>query len=418
MRIIKDRKVYSISEVNYFARQTLEQIVLWVEGEISTLRKNPNWNFYYLDLKDDMAVLPAIANGSLCDELEGNLIGQKVIAYGYLSLYEPTGKYQFRIEILELAGEGQLYKKLQMLIQKLEKEGLFDQKFKKDLPLYPKKICLVTSKGSDAWNDFKTHSSDKYPIIKLTTVDVRVQGPESVSQLLKILPKIDKEGFDVIVITRGGGSLHDLAAFNDEVVARAIFKMKTPTVVAIGHEANESLAEWVADKRASTPTDAANIVTYGYTQFLEKLEGYKYKLRANANYYFQLNFQTLDDFYQRMQRTKAAFKDLPHRLETLKENLRRHEKYLISDTLVKSEDFFAHLKRTSKLLIATNKQKLANIQKALELLSPKNTLSRGYSITMDSKGKIINSIKSVVVGSTVGVKLTDGSFTSIVKSKN
>lgn len=140
MKILDDKKVYSISEANYFAKQTLEQMVMWVEGEISNFRKNPNWNFFYLDLKDEKAILPCIAEGRLLESLGEDLIGQNIIAFGNLSLYEPFGKYQFKISKVEKAGDGFLQKQLEELIKKLKAEGLFDTKHKKKFPNTQKKF--------------------------------------------------------------------------------------------------------------------------------------------------------------------------------------------------------------------------------------------------------------------------------------
>ena len=395
MKQVEGRDIYSISEVNYIAKQTLEQLIFWVEGEVSTLRKNPSWNFYYLDLKDEKSSLPCITEGHVLNEFGEDLVGQKILAYGNLSLYEPFGKYQFRISHIEKAGEGLMQRQLEELIRKLKTEGLFDPQHKIEIPIYPKRVCLVTSVGSDAYNDFIRHSTDKFPIIELFTADIRVQGPQSIPNLLKVLPQVDKEDFDVIVITRGGGSIEDLAAFNNEKVARAIFKMKTPTIVAIGHEANESLAEWVADVRASTPTDAANIVTFGYVNVMQRLENLRTQLSTKTSYYFSTNFQNLDYIFLQLQQTKLTFKDLPSKLALLKENLKRHEKHLISDAA----------------------QTLSSLEKSLFLLSPENTLSRGYSITTDERGGVIRNITSVVVGNTIGVKLTGGSLKSTVTEK-
>lgn len=397
MKTEKDRKIYSVSEVNYFAKQTLEQMELWVEGEVTSFKENPNWRFFYLDLKDDNALLPCVADGSVFADIQTQeLLGQKILAYGFLSLYEPRGQYQFKIKKVEAIGEGVLQKKLEELVKKLKGEGLFDAEHKKEIPAYPKKVCVVTSLGSDAWNDFKRHTVDKFPLIDLVTADVRVQGSKSVRELLKVLPKVDKRGFDVIIITRGGGSLEDLAAFNDEAVARTIFKMKTPTVVAIGHEANESLAEWVADRRASTPTDAANIVTSGYVQIMEKLGYARMGLKSRADYFFSANFQRLDYNFRRLLQTKSYFKDLPHRLTIIAQAFVHHQKYLITDASTK----------------------LVNLEKSLRILSPENTLSRGYSITTDIQGRVIKSVNHVVLGDIIGVKLARGSLTSQVKSKN
>ena len=417
MKHVDGREIYTVAEVNYFAKQTLEQMTFWVEGEISTCKKNPNWNFYYFDLKDEKALLPCIAEGYMLEELGKEPVGQKVLAYGNLSLYEPIGKYQFRIAKIEKLGEGLLQKQLEELIGKLRAEGLFDKKYKKAIPKYPRKVCIVTSEGSHAWNDFKRHTVDKFPAIELYTADVRVQGPQSIPSLLTVLPQVDKQGFDVIVITRGGGSIEDLAAFNDEQVARAIFAMKTPAIVAIGHEANESLAEWVADIRASTPTDAANIVTSGYNILLETLTHIAYRLNAKASYYFSTNFQKLDYIYFKLSQTKISFKDLPHRLSLAKESLRRHEKLLVSDGKTKVDELMGQIEKGIKLSLSVENQKLEATYKSLNLLSPTNTLSRGYSITTDSRGHVLRSISRVVVGDIIGVKLADGKLTSQVKQK-
>src|SRR3990167_4762743 len=417
MKVIEGKKIYSISEVNYFAKQTLEEMTFWVEGEISSFRKNPNWNFYYLDLKDESAVLPCIAEEFMIANLKGKVTGQRILAFGNLSLYEPFGKYQFRISMVEASGEGLLQKQLDELIKKLKNEGLFENKHKKEIPKYPKKVCIVTSVGSDAYNDFVKHTAYKFPIIELYTADVRVQGIGAVPSLLKILPKTDKMGFDAIVVTRGGGSIEDLAAFNNETVARMIFSLKTPTVVAIGHESNESLSEWVADIRASTPTDAANVITFGYQSLLASLNQLGLRLKSNSAYYFTTNFQKLDHIFFKLTQTKNSFKDLPHIINSLKESLRRHERLLVAASKTKLNELAKRLKRNFYIQLENKTQALNSFNKSLLLLSPKNTLLRGYSITTDTRGKIIKSIKSVVVGALIGVKLADGKLTSKVITK-
>ena len=417
MKVIEGKKIYTISEVNYFAKQTLEEMTFWIEGEISSFKKNPNWNFYYLDLKDESAVLPCIAEEFIVGSLKGEITGQRILAYGNLSLYEPFGKYQFRISKVEAAGEGLLQRQLEELIKKLKNEGLFEKKHKKTIPKYPKKVCIVTSVGSDAYNDFVRHTVYKFPIIELYAADVRVQGISAVPNLLKVLPRVDKMGFDALVITRGGGSIEDLAAFNDEQVARMIFSLKTPTVVAIGHEANESLSEWVADVRASTPTDAANIITFGYQSLVESLDQLGLRLKSNSAYYFSTNFQRLDHIFFKLTQTKNTFKDLPHIINSLKESLQRHEKLLVSASQTKLRELMKLLKKNFVLLTESKMQLLENLNKSLALLSPKNTLTRGYSITTNKKGEILTSVKSVVVGELIGVKLANGSLRSKVIDK-
>jgi exodeoxyribonuclease VII large subunit len=417
MKIVKDRKIYSVSEVNYFAKETLEQMIVWVEGEISELKKNPNYSFYYLTLKDDRAALPCIVNSDLVNLLGGNLVNQRVIAFGNLTVYEPYGKYQLRIQHLETSGEGDLYKKLEKLIKKLREEGLFDARHKKDLPLYPKKVCLITSKGSDAWHDFITHSTYKFPIIEITDIDTRVQGVSAISSLLNALAHADSLGADIVVITRGGGSLEDLAAFNDEQVARAIFNMDTPTVVAIGHEANGSLAEWVADARASTPTDAANIATRGWQNILEKLNFLELKLSSKHERFIDYNLQKLDYLYSKLGQTKTRIREYPYRIQGIKEALKHYEKIIMLDISEKEATAYTNLKRQSKTILSKFEDNLSGLNRALKMLSPQNVLERGYSITKDKHGRVVKNINDVVLEDIIAVKLFHGTLVSKVKSK-
>ena len=417
MKQIDGKEIFTVSEVNHISKETLEQLIFWVEGEVSEFKKHPSFSFYYLKIKDEKSVLPCVADGQAMADFDANIEGKRIMAYGNLTLYEPWGKYQFRIVRIEQYGEGALQKELEELIKKLRAEGLFDKKYKKEIPKYPKRVCIVTSQGSDAWNDFRRHTIDKFPIIELTTADVRVQGPKSINSILKALAAVDEQNFDVIVITRGGGSLEDLAAFNDEQIARAIFEMQTPTVVAIGHEANESLAEWTADVRASTPTDAANIVTAGYSLFLSNLDAIKYRLSSKSAYYFTTNFQKLDHLHLMLQQTKNTFKDLPNKLLLAKESLKRQEKLLISDASEKVDRLISEIQKELQLQLLNQKQKLESANKSLRLLSPENTLSRGYSITTGENGKIIKSVKTLVVGQKIGVQFKDGKVKSKITEK-
>ncbi len=395
MQTIDGKDVYTVTEVNYFARQRLEEMTFWVEGEISECKRMGSYNFFSLTFKDSSAILPCVANGEVLKGKENQLQGKKAFAYGYLTLYEPRGNYQFRINKLEEAGRGLLQRQLEELIKKLMAEGIFDERYKKPIPAYPTKVCIVTSQGSAAWNDFKKNTVDQFKLIELYTADVRVQGPQSIEGILKVLPKVDAKEFDVIVITRGGGSIEDLAAFNDEKVARTIFKMKTPTIVAIGHEHNQSLAEWVADMRASTPTGAANIITLGYYRASENLKNYKRNLADKFDHLITNNIQTLEYFQNRFEATRDKYTYLSERLSKFKMALYASQKHLMSDSAIN----------------------LSSLYKSLILLSPTNTLKRGYSITTDESGKVVRSAISVVVGTTIGVKLAQGKLTGKITAK-
>ncbi len=416
---IAAKQVFSVSEVNAIASETLELLTFWVEGEVSSVQTNPNWYYSYINLKDDQNFLPCFLEPALLNSKQ-IAVGQKILVFGMLTLFKKN-EYKMRIFRIEDVSDGTLQKEFEVLYKKLKKQGLFDEKYKKPIPLYPEKVCLITSLGSAGWNDFKVHTVDKFPIIGLYSVNVRVEGPQAVQKLLNVLAKIDAFGFDVAVITRGGGASEALMeVFNSESLVRAIFKVKTPTIVAVGHEVNTALAELVADRRASTPTDAANLVTQGYTHILEKLVNLRYLVRARANYFFSANFQKLNHYYLNFGKSKIVFKDFPIRLEKLNDHLKQSEKVLIENSGEKLFDLYNKLNREKRQIMATNFQRLDSILGKLLILSPQNTLKRGYSITTDNKGRIIRSVDPVVVGSDIKVKLFDGSLISkvLLKKKN
>jgi len=418
MKKIDGHDIYSITEVNYFAKQTLEQMIFWVEGEISSIQKDPKWFNSFITIQDDANVLPCFMESSKFANYQDLKIGEKVLLYGILTLFKKN-EYKLKIFKIEQSGEGVLKKKFEELYKKLKAEKLFDERYKKEIPLYPKKVCVVTSEGSAGWNDFKTHTVDKFPVIELYTANISVGGVNAIKQLTESLPKLDRYKFDVIVITRGGGAEETLTeVFNDEKVTRSVFNLKTPIIVAVGHEINITFAELASDKRASTPTDAANIVVNGYSTILDKLSNVHFRLKSEAGNIFSNNSQLLDSIYFKINAMKTIFKDLPFRIQLAGESLKKHEKNLIYDADLKIEDLFLKTKMGLKLFIESKTRMLQNLNKSLEILSPTNTFSRGYSIATDQNGRILRSIEGVVVGDKIGVELTDGKLTSKVVGKS
>lgn len=373
MKTIKGRKVYTVSEINYFAKETLEQMTAWVEGEVSTFQTNPNWFYAFFSIKDESGILPCFVEPSKLANFADFAIGKKVNLYGVLTLFKKS-EYKMKVFSLEDAGDGLFDKKFKQLYEKLKKEGLFDAKHKKPLPKYPQRVCLITSENSAGWNDFKTHSIDKFPSIDLISLNVKVEGLTAIPELLNALSNINESKYDVVVITRGGGSQEVLASvFNDEQVARAIFDLKVPKVVAIGHEINITLAELVADVRASTPTDAANTVVSGWQNVLVKLNMFSDRINTLRHRLIDFNLERLDYNYSRLLQFSTT-------LNVFEEKLNR----------------FDH---------------------ALKILSPQNTLDRGYSITYNKDGNIIRDVKVAVVGELIKVKLSQGQLSSRITQK-
>ncbi|OGD85922.1 exodeoxyribonuclease VII large subunit, partial [Candidatus Curtissbacteria bacterium RBG_13_35_7] len=352
MKIIDGRSVYTITEINNLARESLEKINVWVEGELSAFRGyNTRYRYLYFDLKDPQSQykLPCVLDPQIYDFTKDDLEdGMKLLALGTLSLWEKEGRYQMYVMRIEMFGQGILLENLEKLKKKLQQKGYFNQEAKKKLPDYPRTIAVVTSKDSDAWQDFKKHSINYFKFINCQLFDVLVQGQKSVLQIIETLKKVDKMNYEVIVLIRGGGSIEDLSGYNDEKLADQIYKAKTPILTGIGHEKDITIADLVADFRASTPTDAAKIIINNYLNLQEKLIHIKLLLSKLILNIISLNFQQIDSFLQHL--------------------LKQKEKYIYL------KQNFGYLKKalTNGILnvISTNEAYIAKLLDKLNLLTP------------------------------------------------
>ncbi|OGD83924.1 exodeoxyribonuclease VII large subunit [Candidatus Curtissbacteria bacterium RIFCSPLOWO2_01_FULL_39_62] len=423
MRIIEGKNVFSVTEVNSIARKTLEQINFWVEGELSSFKDyNPKYRYLYFDLKDPQTgfKLPCILDPEIyLSENYQFEDGVKVLALGTLTLWEKEAKLQMHVLKMKDFGEGFLLAEFEKLKEKLQKKGYFDEKNKKELPDYPTRVAVISSRLSDALQDFKKHSHERFPALKLTLYDVKVQGFESAQQIRKALTTADKEKFDAIVLVRGGGSVEDLASFNDEKLASAIFNASTPVIVGVGHEKDVTIASLTADVAASTPTDAAKILTENYVKLEQKLSDLKLRAQKAMRSILWNKSQELDFIYQKLISSKDKFIYLPQNLILLRKSLLT----TVSGFLEKSEHKLNRYKNS--LLVNWKSQKLRNqgfldsYLDKLMLVSPKNVLSRGYSIVTNSQGNVVKDAAIVDIGEKVKVKLARGRIsTKIIKKSN
>jgi len=421
MKLISGRPVYSVSEVNSFARDSLEKMSFWVEGEVSSFKGlNTHYRYLYFDLKDSQTKykLPCILEPEIYNALNFKVTdGQKIIALGNLTLWEKDGRYQMYVHQIEEFGEGILLAQLEMLKKKLEKRGYFKMEFKKTLPAYPTNIAVISSSVSDAWQDFKKHSIDLFPLIKITFFDVVVQGEKSAQQIISALKKADQMSFDTIVLVRGGGSIEDLSPYNDEAVAEAIFKAKTPIVVGVGHEKDVTIAQLVADIAASTPTDAAKIITANFVTLTHQLRFYLDQMSKSITIFFSLNFQNLDLLLNKLIFHKQSYQEISTRFAFLEQSLSGARRKIFDHSQNALQSLFASLKRSWGLNFHNASERHKQITDKLYLLSPKNTLSRGYSIATDSQNRILRDIKSVAIGSKIKVRLSKGLLLSKVLEK-
>lgn len=422
MKQIGDRQVYTVTEINRIAKQVLQEISVWIEGEISKPEYKNTYYYYYFDLKDSETefVIPCITNPALVNSLDFEFKhGVKVLLYGNLSLYEKRGGFQFNAKKIEALGEGILQKKLDELKKKLQQEGLFDEQHKKPIPVYPLKIGVITSiqdRGA-AWLDFKSHSIDKFPFLEITVRDVFVQGDKAPRDISEAIEQLDGMGLDVIVITRGGGSQEDLMAYNTEEVARAIYLCRTPIISAVGHEKDVSIADLVADMRASTPTAAATLLVSNYPLYFQTMDELYRRSIDRADYLVVDKFELLDQFLFKLQLIKSYYKDLPGRLKTCETELKRFELLLVQSKRELLDTYAKKLQQDSQLLYRTYEMRMKTAKEKLRLLSPESALSRGYSIVKGQNGKIVKSSEQVAIGEDITVQLHNGKLLSQVKKR-
>ncbi len=416
MKVIDKREVFSVTELNQMAAQTLEKIKVWVEGEVFEVKyKEGQYRYVYFYLKDPQTEyqLPCLADPKYILSLDFLLEqGSKIMAYGQLGLYPKGGKYQFYASIVEPYGLGELLKRLEQLKAKLQKEGLFSDQYKISLPEYPVKIGVITSVVGAAWQDFKKQSADKFPFLELTLRDVLVQGPLAPQDICRAIVQLDRMGLDVIVVTRGGGSLEDLMAFNSEDVARAIFACRTPVISAVGHESDISIADLIADVRASTPTNAAELLIHNYHLLFQKIDYLHSQLNQKVVRYVRDFFQHLDYLNSRISLVENKYRYLPQTLKNLEIRLNMRQRDLIWDRSQFLEHVYEYFVRYGGAIVI-HQNKLQSILDKLQLLSPTLILQRGYSIV--KKGThVIKTVSQLGVGDQVSVQLHRGQFTSLV----
>ncbi|MCK4759619.1 MAG: exodeoxyribonuclease VII large subunit, partial [Candidatus Aminicenantes bacterium] len=287
---VKPDKVYTVSELTRLVKTELENAfpMLWVEGEISNFHRHHSGHLYFT-LKDEISQLRTVMFRSDAKRVPFELKdGLQVVARGRINVYEPRGEYQLVVELLEPKGKGALQLAFEQLKEKLQKEGLFDPARKKKLPLLPKKVGVVTSPRGAAVVDIIRTLERRFARLHILLYPVKVQGEGAAEEIVEGIDYLGKlPGIDVMIVGRGGGSIEDLWAFNEEKVARAIFRCPIPVISAVGHEIDFTIADFVADIRASTPSVAAEIVIKEEESLRERIENLEKRLVHNQRYYLQ-----------------------------------------------------------------------------------------------------------------------------------
>jgi exodeoxyribonuclease VII large subunit len=372
---------------------------VWVTGEIGSLSVAGSGHAYF-NLKDKTALLPSVMWRTVAQRHRYALKdGLEVIVRGKLTVYPPHGKYQLSVEELYQTGAGDQDLALRQLKEKLQKLGYFAPARKKPLPAMPRRIALVTSPTGAAIRDMLEIISRRWPCAELWVCGVRVQGAGAPQEIAEALQRLNQfTGIDVILLGRGGGSSEDLAAFNDEGVANAIFASNIPVISAVGHEIDVTIADMVADRRAATPSEAAEIATPDRVELLQTLRSRRQRLHDLLMGKYQTHKQRLQSLVDRrvFQFPLERLHEQEHRIDDWDARLRKSMQ--------------AHLQRARRQLDALTGH--------LESLSPLNVLARGYSLTRTiPEKKVIRSIEQATIGNTVEIVLTDGRLQAEVRAK-
>lgn len=399
----EDVQVRSVGEVTRLVKQALETGVgeVWVEGEISNLKRPPSGHMY-LTLKDNKSQLRGVIYRGIALRLRFDPNdGQEVIARGEVGVYEPRGEYQLTIRELLPKGIGPLELALQQLKEKLLTRGYFRPERKRGLPRFPRRVALIASLAGAALRDMLRVLAERWPVAEVLVVGSRVQGQGAAEELaaaVGLLNRLQGEGhidFDFLILGRGGGSLEDLWAFNEEAVATAIFESQIPVVSAVGHEIDYTVADLVADLRAATPSHAIEETTPDVADWLPALRQTAGRLDEALRRRFELARRRLDEL--------AARPALRRPLDRVRELERR------------LDDVGERLVKAARRRIEADKRQVASLAERLETLSPLNVLARGYSLTLTESRGLVDSIRRVRPGEVVRTVLADGELVSRVE---
>jgi len=404
----------SVSQCVELIRTTLQAVVgeLTVFGEVSELQRRSGGSLVFFSLKDESSYLRCFM---LEHEMKADIAdGMEIRVIGYPSLFKKNSGFHLRVQRIELVGEGALKRQLELTKKKLEQEGLFAPDRKRALPGFPEHVGIITSEDAAAFTDVKRVLSNRWPYTKLTLVPSQVQGGGAIKQLIRALDFMTQEVKpDVIILTRGGGSLEDLQAFNSEELARKIFAAHIPIVVGVGHERDWTIADLVADVRAATPSNAAELCTPRAQDVMLHVDS----LSDTLAYSIRNSLDTrTHDLFRIVANLSGAMSSTLEHVNRMISQVRSFGTYLQDSTRATSERLERSVwecVRSMQSICEAEKQRLESFVKLLNSVSPKAILQRGYSITR-VKGKIIRSSRDVAKRDILTTTLADGDIESEV----
>ncbi len=422
--LVKPDKVYTVSEITRLVKLELENSfpLLWVEGEVSNFHRHTSGHLYFT-LKDEQCQLRAVMFRSDANRVKFDLKdGLRLICRGRINVYEPRGEYQLIADLIEPKGKGALQLAFEQLKEKLRAEGLFDPQHKKPLPLFPKKIGIVTSPRGAAIVDILRTLERRFARLHILIYPAKVQGEGAADEIVEGIDFLGRlAGLDVIIVGRGGGSIEDLWAFNEERVARAIFRSPVPIISAVGHEVDFTISDFVADIRASTPSVAAEIVIKEEQALVERVDNLRKRVHQNVLMFLQERRQRVADLsrHRIFQNFRIKLFNLEQRVDELDERARkvfRRRKEKLAEDRASVRLSQARMANTIRSLLQGLLARWETLSLGLHNASPLNILKKGYTLCWKGDLQLIRRIEDVERDQDLTVSFYKGDFTCRVKN--
>ena len=394
------RNVYTVKQVNSYIKNMFTQDFMlnriYVKGEVSNCKYHTSGHIYF-SLKDESGTIACVMFAGQRGGLSFHMReGQQIIVLGSVNVYERTGSYQLYAQEIRLDGEGTLYEKYQMLKQELEEMGMFAPEYKKAIPRYAKRIGVVTAPTGAAVRDIMNISARRNPYVQLLLYPAQVQGEGAKESIVRGIRMLETKNVDVIIVGRGGGSIEDLWAFNDECVAREIFDCQVPVISAVGHETDVTIADYVADLRAPTPSAAAELAVWDYRQFQGYLDECRLRMNRSMTGTIRIN--------------RLRLKELDVRLSYL------HPRHKLQDQQQRLIELEEELRTLMRDRVKEARHRLAIQIEKLNGLSPVRKLNQGFAYVEEADGGVVKSIRQVEKGDELTVYVTDGLIRTSVKA--
>ncbi len=392
------KNIYPVGQVNKYIKNMFAQDfmlhLISIKGEVSNCKYHTSGHIYFT-LKDKAGAMSAVMFAGNVKNMTFRMKdGDQVVVTGSVEVYEKMGTYQIYARQIELDGEGNLYLRFEQLKKELEEMGMFAAEYKRPIPKYAGKIGVVTAQTGAAIQDIRNISGRRNPYVQLILYPALVQGEGAAQSIVNGIHALDRMGLDIIIVGRGGGSIEDLWAFNEEIVARAIFECNTPVISAVGHETDWTIADFVSDRRAPTPSAAAELAVFDYRQMIDQLSNIKKRMDSNLSGKIEFYRERLSHI-----KTRVSYLSPANRLNENRKRLADLEERLL--LLMQQQ-------------IKDKRQKLIMLSTRLDADSPVKKLSQGYAYVSKEDGRNIHSAADITCGDNIDIYLIDGRAKAVI----